>query len=94
MRNLLSNKEVMQTVRSRVISLLRRNDTWEGTMTDLLDAITTGRNIPEIWPSSPSSLRRVVNKVVPALRREGYRVQFSRSTDQSRRRLVTFTRTK
>lgn len=93
MRNILSNKEVVQTVRSRVLTLLqRRNGNWEGTMSDLMNALTRGRQAPELFPGSPSSLRRVMNKVVPTLRREGYRVQFTRTTDHERRRLVSFSR--
>ena len=92
MRNILKNKEVVSTVRTRVLSLLqRRNGNWQGTMTDLLSAITTGRT-PEIWPGSASSLRRVVNKVVPAIRREGYRVLFTRTPDHDRKRVVSFSR--
>lgn len=93
MRNILTNPEVVQTVRARVLSLLqRRNGNWRGTMTELLDAITQGRQMPQVWPGSASSLRRVVNRVVPAIRREGYRVQFIRTPDHDRRRLVSFTR--
>ncbi len=92
MRNVLSNKEVITTVRSRVLNLLqRRNGSWQGTMSDLLDAISSGRR-PEVWPGSASSLRRVVDQVVPSIRRQGYRVQFTRTTDHERRRLVSFTR--
>jgi len=92
MRNILTNKEVVSTVRSRVLSLLqRRNGNWRGTMTDLLSAIT-GRTAPAMWPGSASSLRRVVNKVVPAIRREGYRVLFTRTPDHDRKRVVSFSR--
>lgn len=93
MRNILKNKEVVSTVRTRVLSLLqRRNGNWRGTMTDLLSAITTGRSVPEIWPGSASSLRRVVNKIVPSIRREGYRVMFTRTPDHDRKRVVNFSR--
>lgn len=91
MRNILSNKEVVTTVRSRVLSLLRRRVSWQGTMTDLLRAIST-RRVPEVWPGSPSSLRRIVNQVIPALRREGFEVEFTRTTDHERRRMVSFKR--
>jgi hypothetical protein len=93
MRNILSNREVVQTVRTRILSLLERhNGTWDGTMTALLNAISQGRQTPEVWPGSPSSLRRVVNKAVPAIRREGYRVSFVRTSDHARTRVVSFTR--
>lgn len=94
MRNILTNKEVVQTVRARVLSLLqRRNGSWRGTMTDLLDAIT-GRHTPAIWPGSASSLRRVVNKVVPSIRKAGFKVQFTRTPDHDRKRVVSFSRTR
>jgi hypothetical protein len=92
MTNMLKNKEVVSTVRERVLSLLnRRNGTWQGTMSDLLTAIA-GRSTPEVWPGSASSLRRVVNKVVPSIRREGYRVSFTRTSDHDRKRVVSFSR--
>lgn len=95
MRNITTNPEVVQTVRSRVLTLLnRRNGAWRGTMTELLEAITQGRQVPSVWPGSPSSLRRVVNRVMPAIRRAGFRVQFVRTPDHERRRLVTFSRSR
>lgn len=93
MTKILKNPEVRETVETRVLSLLnRRNGRWQGTMTELLDAITSGRQTPEAFPASPSSLRRVVDRVVPALRRRGFRVQFLRSSDHERTRLVSFSR--
>lgn len=92
MKNITSNKEVINSVFTRVISLLeRRKGTWEGTMSDLLTGIS-GRRAPEVFPGSASSLRRIVNKMVPAIRREGYRVEFLRTSDRARTRLVSFTR--
>lgn len=84
--------EVETTVKERIISLLnRREEGWSGTMTDLNRAITSGRKtIPENWPSSPSVLRRVVNRVVPRLRRLGVSVRFGRTTDHMRTRYVEF----
>ncbi len=90
--NMLKNKEVTETVSSRVISMLdRRANGWQGTMTDLLTAITL-RTRPEVFPSSASTLRRVVNQALPAIRRAGYRVSFSRTSDHERTRLVSFAR--
>lgn len=94
MRNILSNTTLVKTVSERVLSLLnrRKNTTWSGTMTDLLNAITPTKNVPAVWPGSPSSLRRVVNTIVPTIRRSGYRVAFTRSSDHERTRVVSFTR--
>ncbi len=91
MTNVVNNPVVLKTVRARVFSLLSRHrGSWEGTMTELLDAITRNRQIPEVWPGSPSSLRRVVNKMLPAIRHAGVRVNFTRSTGHDRTRYVSF----
>ena len=95
MSNILTNKTVIETVKTRVLSLLnRRRGAWQGTMTDLLNAITHNRTTPEVWVGSPSSFRRVVDQVVPSIRREGYTVQFTRTSDKDRRRVVSFTPTR
>ena len=90
---LTNNRELTQNIQTRILTLLtRKNGSWNGTMTELNRAITTGlrRNTPTNWPKSPSVLRRVVNAVVPALRRAGVSVEFTRSTDHSRTRFVSF----
>lgn len=93
MTNIISNKEVIESVRERVLNMLgkRRNGSWQGTMSELMTAIS-GRRAPEVFPGSASSLRRIVNKVLPSLRKQGYAIQFTRTTDSDRRRIVTFTR--
>jgi hypothetical protein len=85
--------ELRQSIQTRIITLLdRRNGIWNGTMTQLNTAITTGlrRATPAGWPQTPSVLRRVVNVVIPSLRKSGVRVQFTRTTDHMRTRLVSF----
>jgi hypothetical protein len=86
--------EVRTAIEARIISLLGRTRTgaWEGTMTDLNTAITavSKRATPANWPATPSVLRRVVNVVIPSLRRSGVRVQFTRTTDHMRTRMVSF----
>ena len=88
------DQELSQTVRTRIMTLLtRRNGSWDGTMTELSRAITTGikRTVPSNWPKTPSLLRVVVNTVVPSLRSAGVSVKFGRTTDHSRTRFVRFT---
>jgi hypothetical protein len=88
------DRDLVQNIQTRIQTLLtRRNGSWNGTMTELNQAITSGlrRATPMNWPKTPSVLRRVVNSVVPALRRSGVRVQFGRTTDHSRTRFVSFT---
>jgi hypothetical protein len=89
--------EIAETIQSRIFTLLsRRNGSWNGTMTQLNQAITTGirRSVPQNWPGSPSVLRRFVNSIVPSLRREGVEVQFGRTTDHMRTRFVSFSQTR
>lgn len=87
------NEVVVNGVRSFVERLSR--DEWVGTMTDLGNVIvrTVGRrNVPETFPKSPSALRVALNRVVRRLRREGVKVSFGRTTDQSRTRFVRVSR--
>lgn len=82
-------------VQARILTLLnRKSGSWNGTMTELNHAITTGmrKSVPAVWPGSPSVLRRVVNKVVRSLQRAGVKVQFGRTSDHMRTRFVTFSK--
>lgn len=89
------SREMIENVQMRIVTLLNRRDSgvWNGTMTELNHAITSGirRAAPANWPKTPSVLRRVINSVVPSLRRAGVRVQFGRTTDHTRTRFVSFT---
>jgi hypothetical protein len=87
------DQTVATTIATRIVYLLNRRDngTWEGTMSDLNRVITAGRNQVENWPGSPSVLRRIVNYLRPALTKAGVRINFSRTSDHMRTRLVTFT---
>jgi len=80
-------------VTNRVLSLVSRRSTpWVGTMTELYNVMTK-RSLPENFPGSASSLRRVVNSAVSSLnRRYGVSVSFSRTPDHERRRLVTISK--
>lgn len=87
------DRELSQNIQTRITTLLtRRNGSWNGTMTELNHAITQGlrRATPNNWPKTPSVLRRVINGVIPSLRRSGVRVQFGRTTDHARTRFVSF----
>ena len=88
------NTQVVRDIQARIQSLLSRRQSWDGTMTALSEVLTTGlrRSEPETWPGSSSVLRRYVNKAVPALRRAGIRVEFSRTTDHSRTRIVSISK--
>lgn len=81
-------------VRERVIALIDRKEQFEGTMTQLNRAITSGirRSVPAVWPGSPSVLRKVLNKVVSSLRKSGVSVKFMRTSDHERTRMVVLGR--
>jgi hypothetical protein len=82
-------------VQTRILALLtRKNGTWNGSMTELNQAITTGirRAVPTTWPGSPSILRRIVNKALYSLRKAGVKVQFGRTPDHMRKRFVNFSK--
>jgi hypothetical protein len=83
----------IQDFQTRITTLLnRRNGVWNGTMSQLNQAITTGirRAAPASWPTTPSVLRRVVNTVLPRLRNAGISVRFGRANDRVRTRYVSF----
>lgn len=87
------DRDLVETIQGRILSLLeRKNGSWNGTMTELNRAITSGmrRAVPGNWPKTPSVLRRVINVMVGSLRRSGVRVQFNRGTDHNRTRFVSF----
>lgn len=74
-----------------VKSILRRRSTpWVGTMTDLGLELNNKFSLTSNWPSTPSSLRVVLNTVVNRLRNAGVSVKFTRTTDRARTRLVKF----
>lgn len=87
------DQELSQNIQTRIFALLdRKHGSWNGTMTELNRAMTTvvRRAVPSNWPKTPAVLRRVVNTIVPALRRSGVSVEFGRTTDHSRTRYVNF----
>lgn len=70
----------------------KSKSTWVGTMTELHSAMmrVAGRKNSRQLPQSASSLRVVLNRVINRVRCRGITVNFSRSTDYNRTRLVTF----
>lgn len=90
------SKDLAGTIKERIVSLLGKkggdSNKWTGTMTELNQALRsiTRKSVPENWPKSPSVMRRVVDKVVYSLRRSGIKVNFTRTPDHMRTRLVEF----
>jgi hypothetical protein len=61
-------------------------DRWEGTMEELLEALTASvsesiKKDKNRWPQSPRGLRGTLDRLAPDLRRLGWRIEFSRTTD-------------
>lgn len=65
---------------------------WEGTASELLDAIAARSNENvrrgREWPSSPRALSSAVRRIAPNLRGLGIEVEFRRGSDASRRRFL------
>jgi hypothetical protein len=78
-------------------SLWAEVPTWEGTASELLDALA-GRADEGIrrgrdWPSSPRALSGAVRRIAPNLRAIGLEVEFDRDRTIGRRRVVRFRQT-
>lgn len=90
--NSKKNNNVSEVIFSGVKAIMKRRTTpWQGTVTDLGDALENRVNsMPANWPGSASALRVALNRVVNRLRNAGISVRFTRSTDHTRTRLVEF----
>ena len=76
--------EVENSLFKGVVSVLKKRDAWVGTMTELNAVVvkTLGKQVPAVWPGSPSALRVSFNRVVNRLRNAGVSVRFVRSKDR------------
>ncbi len=79
-----------------VLDLLTRISHWEGTASELLDAIEhvvdeKTRRL-KAWPNSARALSGKVKRLAPNLRELGVDVEFSRETGGTRRRIITMDR--
>jgi hypothetical protein len=89
-----SKNKTDEVVINGIVSLLKKERNWIGTMTDLTRSIRSFSSHQErtMLPGSPSALRVVVNRVVNCLRIRGVSVRFNRTTDKMRTRQVKFSR--
>lgn len=87
-----NNDSLTTEIQNRVQSLVERRGEWEGSVSELDQALRTvsRRNLPENWPGSPSVMRRALNRTLYQLRRSGISVRFSRDTSHDRKRIVSF----
>jgi hypothetical protein len=98
------DKLLATTIQKGIVSLLstKGGDTtkrigsntksWSGSMTQLdraLRRVVSVRTLSN-WPTSPSVMRKVVNGTIYSLRRSGVTVNFSRTSDHMRKRVVEF----
>jgi hypothetical protein len=91
-RRITATNNVDDIVFRSVSTIVERQDTWIGTMTELSSAINrvASKRQRTILPGSPGALRIVINRVVNRLRNRGISVRFVRTSDHGRTRLVRF----
>lgn len=84
--NTTSDSVVVQAVSSFVSS----NPNWVGTMTQLSQKIKSTLSRPEknLLPASASALRKVINRNIRRIRSRGIAINFARTPDRMRTRLV------
>lgn len=88
------NKVLAGSIHERIVALLsKKGGEWIGSMTELTSALRRiGTTTKASLPTSPSVMRKVVNNVIYSLRRSGVKVNFTRTTDHMRKRVVEFVR--
>ena len=85
---------VDDVVLSGILDILNKNGEFKGTMTSLSHKLEKRLTKNEILvlPKSPSALRIVVNRISNRLRNRRVKVNFKRSNNRVRTRLVEFKR--
>lgn len=88
-------KNLTGVILSRITSLLgKKGGEWIGSMSELDIALRSihRTKLPSNWPGSPSAMRVALNNAAYYIRRSGIKVEFSRTSDHSRKRVVEFVR--
>lgn len=85
------SKSVDDLIVENVANFARSNPVWEGTMTQLGRQISrlVEKQVRQSLPGSASALRKVIDRNIRRIRSRGVSVQFSRTADKARTRLVT-----
>jgi uncharacterized protein len=83
------SETINEVVVKGISSMVKKNQTWTGTMTYLGKELSKNSTV---LPGSPSALRVVLNRVVNRLRTRGISVKFIRTPDKMRTRQVRFSR--
>jgi hypothetical protein len=73
---------------AQAVTDLAAKGPWEGTAAELLDELAP-EHPPRGWPGNGQALGGILRRLAPALRANGVAVDFIRSADRHRRRLVT-----
>jgi hypothetical protein len=73
-------------------SITYKYGNWTGTMTSLASALTRvlSKRQRTFLPSSPATLRVIINQITNRLRSRGISVKFGRTPDHNRTRFVKF----
>ena len=94
----LKDKVLTGAIQQGIATILSKKggseNKWIGSMSELdraLRRVISIRTI-ESWPGSPSAMRVALNNAVYYIRRSGIKVDFSRTSDHSRKRVVEFVR--
>jgi hypothetical protein len=86
---------IKNEITNGIISIVSKtkNNSWQGTMTDLNRSLSKylGKKISRELPGSPSALRVAVNRIINRLRKQSVSTKFTRSSDHMRTRYVSFT---
>ena len=95
-RNDASADAVMDSpVGKGVLALMREQSRWEGTATDLIDAvaarITEQHRRGPTWPRSPRAMGEQIRRLAPDLRRMGIEVVAGERAGHERRRMIKLT---
>src|SRR5690606_15657372 len=79
-------------VAQAVLALMERREEWEGTATELLEALeqyaSERAQRSKHWPGTPRALSGRLRRVAPLLRQAGVEVDWTRSSDRDRTRKV------
>ncbi|MCX9191964.1 hypothetical protein C3Y87_11155 [Carbonactinospora thermoautotrophica] len=67
-----------------------RHGQWTGTAGQLLELITPDTP-PRTWPRSARVVAGQLRRIAPALRSNGVEIEFTKTTDSARKRLITIT---
>jgi hypothetical protein len=86
-----NKNNVLDLIFKGVLTILKRKNTWVGTMTQLNDSLVRvlGKRASTSLPKSPSALRVSLNKTLNRLRNRSISVKFGRTNSARYVKFVT-----